>query len=57
MPELTKLVDYYYVRVEDLPGSGRRILEHISEHGVSIIAFTAFPLGAGFTQLDFVVFH
>lgn len=55
MPELTKLVDYYYVRVEDLPGSGRRILEHISEHGVSIIAFTAFPLGAGFTQLDFVV--
>lgn len=55
MPELIKLVDYYYARVEDLPGSGRRLLEHISEHGVNVVAFTAFPLGAGFTQLDFVV--
>jgi hypothetical protein len=55
MPELIKLVDYYYTQVEDLPGAGRRILEHISEHGVNMTAFNAFPVGEGITQLDFIV--
>lgn len=55
MPELIKLVDYYYTQVEDLPGAGRRILEHISEQGVNMTAFNAFPVGAGITQLDFIV--
>jgi hypothetical protein len=54
MPEIITKVDYYYTKVEDLPGAGRRILEHISEQGVNLIAFTAFPLGAGYTQLDFI---
>lgn len=55
MAELIKLVNYYYVQIEDLPGSGRRILEHLSEHGVNMVAFTAFPLGGGSTQIDFIV--
>lgn len=55
MAELVKMVDYYYARVEDLPGAGRRILEHLSEHGVNLSALTAFPIGEGMMQVDFVV--
>ena len=55
MAETIKIVNYYYTQVEDLPGTGRRIMEHISEHGVNLVAFTAFPLGGGNTQLDFIV--
>jgi len=47
-------VDYFYSTVEDRPGEGRRLLEHLSEKGVNLIAFTAFPAGGGRTQLDFV---
>jgi hypothetical protein len=57
MAETIKIVNYYYAQVDDLPGTGRRILEHISEHGVNLVAFTAFPLGGGHTQLDFIVDH
>jgi hypothetical protein len=28
-------------------------LEHLSEHGVNMIAFTAFPVGGGNSQLEF----
>ena len=55
MAEKIKIVEYYYTQVEDIPGSGRRVLEHISERGINLIAFTAFPLGGGHSQLDFVV--
>jgi hypothetical protein len=54
MAETIKIVNYYYTHIEDLPGTGRRILEHISEHGVNLVAFTAFPLGGGHIQLDFI---
>jgi hypothetical protein len=47
-------VEYYYVVVEDKRGEGYWILEHLFQKGVNLISFTAFPLGSGKTQLDFI---
>jgi len=54
MEDTIRAVDYFYVQVEDKPDEGRRMLEHLSEKGVNLISFTAFPGGGGKTQLDFV---
>ena len=54
MEDTIRAVEYFYATVEDRPGEGRRLLEHLSEKGVNLIAFTAFPVGDGRTQLDFV---
>jgi hypothetical protein len=53
MAESVKIVEYYYATVSDRPGEARRLLEHLSEKGVNLIAFTAFPAGDGKSQLDF----
>jgi hypothetical protein len=54
MADTVRIIEYFYAQVGDTPGSGRRLLEHLSERGVNLIAFTAFPIGSGQTQLDFV---
>jgi hypothetical protein len=54
MTETIKKVDYYYAKVEDKPGEGRRLLEFLSAHSINLVAFTAFPLGEGKAQLDFI---
>jgi hypothetical protein len=54
MADQIRIVDYYYVRLGDRPGEGRRFLEHVSEQGINLVAFTAFPAGANQTQIDFV---
>jgi hypothetical protein len=54
MPETVKRADYYYAKVEDRPGEGRRLLEFLSAHSVNLVAFTAFPLDGGMAQLDFI---
>ena len=48
-------VDYYYTTVEDKHGKGYWLLEHLRQQGVDLIAFTAFPVGSGKSQLDFFV--
>jgi hypothetical protein len=53
MAETIRKVEYFYVTVEDKPGEGSRSLHHFSEKGVNLVAFTAFPLGDGRSQLDF----
>jgi hypothetical protein len=53
MAETVKIVEYYYATVSDRPGEARRLLEHLSEKGVNLIAFTAFPVGGSMSQLDF----
>ena len=53
MDETIRRVEYFYATVEDKPGEGYRLLEHFKEKGVNLVAFTAFPLGAGRSQLDF----
>jgi hypothetical protein len=47
-------IDYFYAKVGDRPGEGRRLLEHLSEKGVNLMAFTAFPTGGGESQIDFL---
>ena len=48
-------IDYYNMEVEDKHGKGYWLLEHFRQKGVSLIAFTAFPIGNGKSQLNFVV--
>jgi hypothetical protein len=47
-------IKYFYTEVEDKHGKGYWLLEHFRQKGVNLIAFTAFPRGAGRSQLDFV---
>ncbi|MBU1317677.1 MAG: hypothetical protein KKG33_14805 [candidate division Zixibacteria bacterium] len=54
MAEIVRKVDYFYALVGDKPGEARLLLEHLSEKGVNLIAFTAFPVGDGRTQVDFI---
>jgi hypothetical protein len=53
MAETVRIVEYYYTTVSDRPGEARRLLEHLSEKGVNLFAFTVFPAGEGVSQLDF----
>lgn len=53
MADTIRKVDYFYMTVEDKPGEASRLLQHFSEKGVNLVAFTAFPLGDGRSQLDF----
>ena len=53
MAETVRKVEYFYATVSDKPGEGRRLLEHLSEKGVNLVAFTAFPIGGDQAQLDF----
>lgn len=53
MAETVVLVDYFYAVVGDKPGEARRLLEHLSEKGVNLLAFTTFPVEGGRSQLDF----
>ena len=54
MNDEIKIVQYLSVHVGDRPGEGRRILEHVSEQGISLLGFAAFPLGDGQTELSFI---
>jgi hypothetical protein len=47
-------VEYYYCTVEDKRGVGYWLLEHLRQKNVNLIAFTAFPVGNGRSQFDFV---
>lgn len=53
MADTIRKVEYFYATVEDKPGEASRLLQHFSEKGVNLVAFTAFPLGDGRSQLDF----
>ncbi len=54
MDDEVRIVDCFYAMVRDQPGEGQRLLEHISERGLSVIAFTALPAGEDHTQLCIV---
>ena len=47
-------VEYYYTTVDDKHGKAFWLFEHLRQSEVNMIAFTAFPLGGGKSQLDFV---
>lgn len=53
MPDVVRLVDYFYVVTGDRPGEGARALAHLRDAGVNLFAFHGFPAGRR-AQLDFV---
>jgi hypothetical protein len=53
MAETIRVVEYFYAIAGHRPGEARRLLEHISERGVNLLAITCFPLGADQAQIDF----
>ena len=46
-----KRVQYFYSTVEDQPGEAHKILSLLAEVGISLLAFTAVPIGPIHTQL------
>lgn len=53
MVETVRRIAYFYATVEDKPGEARRLLEFCSAHEVTLVNFTAFPIGGGKAQMDF----
>jgi hypothetical protein len=43
-------VEYYYATVRDELGAAYRVLAHLAERGVSLLAFTAVPSGPSIAQ-------
>ncbi len=54
MKDRIRVVNCYYATVKDRPGEASRLLEHISERGLSLTAFTAIPAGDEQTQICLV---
>ena len=54
MASAVKKAGYRYVTTADKPGEGARILAALRNSGVNLMAFHAFPIGGGQSQLDFV---
>ncbi len=44
-------VDYFYIRIEDRPGEGYKLLSRLADQGINLVAFTAVPVGPAHTQL------
>jgi hypothetical protein len=53
MPDTVRLVDYYYVTIADKPGEGARVLSHLRNAGVNLLAAHGFPSGRR-SQMDLV---
>lgn len=53
MPDWIRLVSYFYIEVADKPGEGARVLSHLRDAGVNLIAYHAFPRGRR-AQLDII---
>lgn len=44
-------VDYFYTTVADQPGKAYELLQTLADLGISLLAFTAVPIGPLYTQL------
>jgi hypothetical protein len=53
MPDTVRIVDYFYTEASDKPGEGARLLNHLRDSGVNLLAFHGFPRGRR-AQIDFV---
>lgn len=45
------IVAYYNATVQDQPGQGYQLLHHLADEGISLVAFTAVPVGDHLTQV------
>jgi hypothetical protein len=51
MASQIRRVDYFYATVEDQPGEAYKVLSHLAEQGVDLLAMTSFPVGPNRTQM------
>lgn len=51
MAATIRAVDYFNVTVHDHPGEGYRLLSDLAAAGVSLLAFSAYPIGPESVQL------
>jgi hypothetical protein len=51
MPVKVRRIDYFYARVEDVPGEAYKLLSMLADLGLNLLAFTAIPIGPEQTQL------
>ena len=51
MSATVRRVDYFYLMIEDRPGSACRILETLAQAEVNLLAFSVIPTGTSHTQL------
>jgi len=54
MADNVRRVEYFYATVPDTPGEGLRLLDVLRKAGVSLLAFSAFPVAGNRAQVDFV---
>lgn len=54
MAAAVRKVGYHYTTAPDKPGEGARVLSAFRDSGINLMAFHAFPVGGGQSQLDFV---
>jgi hypothetical protein len=54
MPDEIKRIDHYYASVPDRHGEGARILAALRDARVNLLGISAFPHGAGRSQLDLI---
>ena len=54
MADRVRKVNYCYAKVSARPGQGAAVLDEIQKAGVSLLAFSGFPIGGGKAQLDLV---
>jgi hypothetical protein len=51
MAHSIRRVDYFTTTVRDRPGEAYKLLSHMAELGLNMLAFTAVPVGPMYTQL------
>jgi len=54
MADRVKKVNYCYTKVPNRAGQGERALGELRDAGVSLLAYSAFPIGQGKAQMDFI---
>ena len=55
MPDRVRRVNYCYPVVPNRAGHGARILAELKRAGVSLLAYSGFPIGGGRSQIDLVL--
>jgi hypothetical protein len=54
MADRVRKVNYCYAKVSARAGQGAAVLDEIQKAGVSLLAFSGFPIGGGKAQVDLV---
>ena len=53
MGDITRKVDYFYIKAANKPGEGARVLKALRGEGINLLGFSGFPQGQR-AQIDFI---